>query len=72
MSEFLGRERYKRRDERVSYRNGYELVTVKTTAGPLVLELTAAAQRVAARVRERDRRHKGVARTHALEAVRTA
>src|SRR6266487_184549 len=38
LSEFLGRERYERRGEPVSHRNGYERVTVKTTAGPLGLE----------------------------------
>src|SRR3989337_3296539 len=38
LTEFLGRERYERRGEPVSHRNGYERVTVKTTAGPLELE----------------------------------
>jgi putative transposase len=38
LTEFLGRERYERRGEPVSHRNGYEPVTVKTTAGPLALE----------------------------------
>src|SRR5437773_2232086 len=38
LSEFLGRERYERRGEPVAHRNGYERVTVKTTAGPLELE----------------------------------
>jgi transposase-like protein len=65
---FLGRERYERRGEPVAYRNGYEPVTVKTTAGPLELErprvrnasqLGFASQVVG----------KGVARTHALEAL---
>src|SRR5436309_6302463 len=68
LSEFLGRERYERRGGLVSYRNGYEPVTVKTTAGPLELE----------RPRVRDASQlgfasaivgKGVARTHALEAL---
>src|SRR6266498_5752929 len=35
LTEFLGRERYERRGEPVSHRNGYEAVTVKTIAGPL-------------------------------------
>jgi putative transposase len=38
LTEFLGRERYERRGVPVSHRNGYEPVTVKTTAGPLELE----------------------------------
>src|SRR3970040_1952170 len=37
LTEFLGRDRYERRGEPLSYRNGYERVTVKTTAGPLEL-----------------------------------
>ena len=32
LSEFLGRERYERRGEPIAHRNGYEPVTVKTTA----------------------------------------
>jgi transposase-like protein len=68
LSEFLGRGRYERRSEPVSHRNGYERVTVKTTAGPLRLErprlrnasqLDFASEIVG----------KGVARTHALEAL---
>jgi putative transposase len=68
LSEFLGRGRYERRGEPVSHRNGYEPVTVKTTAGPLRLErprlrnasqLDFCSQVVG----------KGVARTHALEAL---
>ncbi|MBX5485426.1 MAG: IS256 family transposase [Mycolicibacterium hassiacum] len=68
LTEFLGRERYERRAEPVSHRNGYEPVTVKTTAGPLKLErprvrnpsaLGFSSQIVG----------KGVARTHALEAL---
>ncbi len=43
LSEFLGRERYERHGEPVSHRNGYERVTVKTTAGPLKLEGSATA-----------------------------
>src|SRR6266550_23749 len=68
LSEFLGRERYERRSEPVSYRNGYEWVTVKTTAGPLELERprlrNASALGFASAVVG-----KGVSRTHALEAL---
>ncbi len=68
LSEFLGRERYERRDQPVSYRNGYERVTVKTTAGPLELERprvrNASVLGFASEVVG-----KGVARTHALEAL---
>ncbi len=68
LSEFLGRERYERRGAPISHRNGYERVTVKTTAGPLELQrprlrnvsqLDFASEVVG----------KGVARTHALEAL---
>ncbi len=66
--EFLGRGRYERRGAPVSHRNGYERVTVKTTAGPLALERP--------RLRNASRLEfaseivgKGVARTHALEAL---
>jgi putative transposase len=68
LSEFLGRERYERRGKPIAHRNGYERVTVKTTAGPLEL----------ARPRVRNASAlgfcseivgKGVARTHALEAL---
>lgn len=68
LSEFLGRERYERRGEPIAHRNGYEPVTVKTTAGALRLQrprvrnasaLGFASQLVG----------KGVARTHALEAL---
>jgi putative transposase len=68
LTEFLGRERYERRGEPVSHRNGYERVTVKTTAGPLELERP--------RVRHASALGfcseivgKRVARTHALEAL---
>ena len=68
VSEFLGRERYERRGVPLSHRNGYERVTVKTTAGPLRLERP--------RLRNASRLEfasaivgKGVARTHALEAL---
>ncbi|MHB1244307.1 MAG: IS256 family transposase [Gaiellaceae bacterium] len=68
LSEFLGRERYERRGEPIAHRNGYEPVTVKTTAGPLELERprlrNASALDFASEVVG-----KGVARTHALEAL---
>ena len=68
VSEFLGRGRYERRGEPVSHRNGYEPVTVKTTAGPLRLERprlrNASALGFASEIVG-----KGVARTHALEAL---
>jgi transposase-like protein len=36
---FLGRDRYARRDRaRAGHRNGYNEMTVKTTAGPVELE----------------------------------
>jgi putative transposase len=68
LTEFLGRERYERRGEPISHRNGYERVTVKTTAGPLELERprlrNASALGFCSEVVG-----KGVARTHALEAL---
>jgi putative transposase len=68
LTEFLGRERYERRGEPISHRNGYEPVTVKTTAGPLELERprvrNASALGFASAIVG-----KGVARTHALEAL---
>jgi putative transposase len=68
VSEFLGRARYERTGEASVHRNGYERTTVKTTAGCVELErprlrnqgaLAFASQLVG----------KGVARTHALEAL---
>jgi len=68
LTEFLGRARYERTGEPVAHRNGYEPTTVKTTTGPVELErprlrnqgaLGFASQLVG----------KGVARTHALEAL---
>jgi putative transposase len=39
VTEFFGRDRYQRGErERVGYRNGHTELTVKTTAGPVVLE----------------------------------
>jgi putative transposase len=68
LTDFLGRERYERRGEPLSHRNGYERVTVKTTAGPLELERprlrNASALGFASAIVG-----KGVARTHALEAL---
>ena len=68
VSEFLGRERYARGDrERAGYRNGHAELTVKTTAGPVVLErpkLRGTDQPFASRLLG-----KGVSRTNALEAL---
>src|SRR5437870_366236 len=68
LSEFLGRERYERRGEPIAHRNGYERVTVKATAGPLALERprlrNASVLEFASEIVG-----KGVARTHALEAL---
>jgi transposase-like protein len=68
LTEFLGRGRYERRGEPVSHRNGYERVTVKTTAGPLELERprlrNASALGFCSEIVG-----KGVCRTHALEAL---
>jgi putative transposase len=68
LTEFLGRERYERRGEPVAHRNGYERMAVKTTAGPLELERprlrNASALGFASEIVG-----KGVARTHALEAL---
>lgn len=68
LTEFLGRERYERRGEPISHRNGYEPVRVKTTAGPLELERprvrSASALGFASAIVGT-----GVARTHALEAL---
>jgi putative transposase len=71
VTEFLGRERYQRVEDaggEANYRNGYEPTTVKTTSGAIELE----------RPRVRNATElgfesmvlgKGVARTHALEAL---
>jgi putative transposase len=68
LTEFLGRERYERRARPGSHRNGYESVTVKTTAGPLELGRprlrNASALGFCSEIVG-----KGVARTHALEAL---
>jgi len=73
VTEFVGRERYARAgdgdgDDGVVYRNGYEPRVVKTTSGPVELERprvrNAAELGFESRVLGR-----GVARTHALEAL---
>jgi putative transposase len=68
VSEFLGREHYARCErERAGYRNGHAELTVKTTAGPVVLErpkLRGTSQPFASRLLG-----KGVSRTNALEAL---
>src|SRR3954452_21380751 len=73
VTEFLGRERYARAGDGdgsagAGYRNGYERRTVKTTSGPIELERPrlrdASALGFESRVLGR-----GVARTHALEAL---
>ncbi len=68
VTEFLGRGRYERAGEAVSYRNGHEPKTVKTTSGRMELERP--------RVRDAGKLGfesrvlgKGVVRTHALESL---
>jgi putative transposase len=69
VTEFLGRERYQRaEDGGAIYRNGYEPRTVKTTSGAMELERPRI--RGAAELGfESQVLGKGVARTHALEAL---
>jgi putative transposase len=69
VTEFLGRERYARADDGAAiYRNGYEPRTVKTTSGAMELERPRI--RNAAELGfESQILGKGVARTHALEAL---
>ena len=69
VTEFLGRERYARAgDGDAIYRNGYEPRTVKTTSGVMALERPRI--RGAAELGfESQVLGKGVARTHALEAL---
>ncbi len=69
VSEFCGRERYARAgDGAAIYRNGYEPRTVKTTSGAMELERPRI--RNAAELGfESQVLGKGVARTHALEAL---
>ena len=68
VTEFLGRARYERGAESVSYRNGHEPKTVKTTSGPVRLERPTI--RDASKLGFESRiLGKGVARTHALESL---
>ena len=66
--EFLGRDRYARGErDRTGYRNGHTELTVKTTAGPVVLErpkLRGTSEPFTSRLLG-----KGVSRTNALEAL---
>jgi putative transposase len=68
VTEFFGRDRYQRGErERIGYRNGHAELTVKTTAGPVVLErpkLRGTTQPFTSRLLG-----KGVSRTNALEAL---
>jgi putative transposase len=68
VSEFFGRDRYQRGErERIGYRNGHTELTVKTTAGPVVLErpkVRGTSQPFTSRLLG-----KGVSRTNALEAL---
>ena len=69
VTEFLGRERYQRADEGAAvYRNGYEPRTVKTTSGAMELERPRI-RGVSELDFESQVLGKGVARTHALEAL---
>jgi putative transposase len=68
VSEFLGRDRYARGErDRAGYRNGHTELTVKTTAGPVVLErpkLRGTSEPFTSRLLG-----KGMSRTNALEAL---
>jgi putative transposase len=68
VTEFLGRDRYARGErERAGHRNGHAELTVKTTAGPVVLarpKLRGTDQPFTSRLLG-----KGVSRTNALEAL---
>jgi putative transposase len=68
VTEFLGRDRYVRGDrDRAGYRNGHAELTVKTTAGPVVLErpkLRGTTEPFISRLLG-----KGVSGTNALEAL---
>jgi putative transposase len=70
VTDFLGRERYERADDEGAaiYRNGYERRTVRTTSGPVELERPRI-RNAAALGFESQVLGKGVARTHALEAL---
>jgi putative transposase len=69
VTEFLGRERYARADDGGAiYRNGYEARTVKTTSG--VMKLKTFAHPLGSDLEfESQVLGKGVARTHALQAL---
>src|SRR3954469_16026586 len=68
VTDFLGRERYQRADGAAIYRNGYEPRTVKTTSGSMELERPRIRNAVELGF-ESQVLGKGVARTHALEAL---
>src|SRR3954466_8876104 len=68
VTDFLGRERYQRADGAAVYRNGYEPRTVKTTSGAMELERPRI-RSVSGLQFESQVLGKGVARTHALEAL---
>jgi len=68
VTDFLGRERYQRTDGAAICRNGYEPRTVKTTSGSIELERPRIRNAVELGF-ERQVLGKGVARTHALEAL---
>jgi putative transposase len=71
VSEFVGRERYARAadaDGGVVYRNGYQPRVVKTTSGPVELERPRVRNATELGFESRVL-GKGVARTHALEAL---
>jgi transposase-like protein len=72
VTEFVGRERYARAGEAggggAAYRNGYEPRVVKTTSGPVELERPRVRNATGLGFESRVL-GKGVARTHALEAL---
>src|SRR4051794_5363323 len=71
VTEFVGRERYARAgqaDGGAVYRNGYEPRVVKTTSGPVALERPRVRNAIELGFESRVL-GKGVARTHALEAL---
>lgn len=68
VTEFLGRRRYQRAEETVSYRNGHEPKSIKTTSGSMNLERPRV--RNAGKLGFESRvLGKGVTRTHALESL---
>jgi putative transposase len=68
VSEVLGRGRYERAEEPVSYRNGYEPRTVKTASGSIEVERPRVRNAQALGFESRVL-GKGVTRTHALESL---